>query len=176
MHPSPCLEQMLGSLERCRGPARVLDLGPAEEATLSFLGDRHLEMHVASLDPDPAGRVKLPEYDAGAFRAILGWDFLLRVEAGARPKLAQALSRWLAPAGDLLLVLPISTVRRPMAFRFRVQGPSALEYRPVGPLVGGSILTTREVLSLFPDLEGNGARILRHGAREFLLHRPAEEA
>ena len=173
VRPSPGLAQLLASLERLRRPASILDLGPAEESTLKFLGDRGMEVQVAALAPDANGRVKLPKYDSAAFRAILAWDYLVRVEPGSRVALAQSLSSWLAPGGDLFLVLPISAVRPCFAYRFRIHGQSELDYRPVGRPLGNAFLSTREVLSLFPALQGSGARILRHGAREFLLRREA---
>ena len=175
VRPSPALAELFAGVDRSPGSGRVLDLGPAEEATLKFLGDQALEVHVAALEPDPNGGIQLPQYDPATFRAILAWDYLARVDDSARSELAAALARWLAPGGDLFLILPISVSRSPVAYRFRVAGRSELDYRPLGRLPAGiSALSTRDVLSLFSSLECTGARILRHGVREFLLRRPPQ--
>ncbi len=55
VRPSPALAELFAGVDRSPGSGRVLDLGPAEEATLKFLGDQALEVHVAALEPDPNG-------------------------------------------------------------------------------------------------------------------------
>ena len=171
MHPSPGLAQLLGSLSGGPRPARVLDLGRADEATLNFLGGRGLEVQVAALEPPSGANALLPEFEAAAFRAILGWDVPMRLAKGPRDTLARSLSTWLAPAGLLHLVLPLREGPPHWTYRFRVLGESRLEYFPQQPLPAASIPSTRDVLDWFPDLDCSGALILRHGAREFLFRR-----
>ena len=171
--PSPGLSELLAAVGRM-APARVLDLGPAQESTVRLLAERRLEVHVAALEPDSRGRIALPEYEDGAFAGILAWDYLVRMRSAARLRLATALSRWLRPGGGVLLILPISSYRGTLAYRFRTHGPSQVEYIPQAPLDPTTIPSTRKVLEMFADLECSGARILRHGAREFVLRKPRD--
>lgn len=157
-------------------PVRVLDLAPVDEKNLLFLAERGFEVQVAALAPDPSGRVELPAYESGTFHGILAWDYPIRLDGSHRVRLAAALQRWLAPGGELLLILPIASHGPGRVHRFRIRGPGRIEYSPLGPAVGDSGLPTRMVLSLFAELQGSGARVVRQGSREFILRRSVEES
>jgi hypothetical protein len=172
--PSPSLAELCECLDRVGRPARVLDLGPVQDATLNFFGRRGLEVRVAALEADPRGGLELPRLPDRSIHGILAWDFLVRVPLERRPALARTLAGWLAPGGGLLLVLPQRGGKPPWGYRFRVRDSGRLEYIAHPPLRNPAPPTARDVLAWFPDLEGAGARILRHGACEFLLRRPPE--
>ena len=170
VYPSPGLKETLEHLRRGGGP--VLDLGPADDGTLSFLGELHYEVQVADLDTVSLTQGGSLPYGQEAYRAVLGWDILFRVQPEKRSGLADAFSSWLQPGGVLFLLLPLDTRGLGWSYRFGILGPGTLEYRPGRALLADPVPSNREVLSLFPGLECNGARILRHGAREFVLRRP----
>ena len=169
--PSPGLSELLESAGRL-APARVLDLGPAQETTIQLLTERRLEIQIAALEPDAVGKAPLPTYEPGSFAGIFGWDYLVRTPPSSRERFAQALIRWLAPGGVVLLILPLLSRDGVFSHRFRVHGASQLEYVPQGALDPDGIPSTRNVLVMFEGLECTGARILRHGAREFVLKKP----
>jgi len=150
----------------------VLDLGPADDGTLSFLGELHYEVQVADLDTVSLTRGDALPYQQEGYRAVLGWDILFRVQRQQRSALAGTFAGWLQPGGVLFLLLPLDSRGLGWSYRFRILGPSRLEYRPGRALLADPVPSNREVLSLFPGLQCNGARILRHGAREFVLRRP----
>lgn len=168
--PSPGLAELLEAVARL-SPSRFLDLGPAQESTIELLTHRHIEVQVAALEPDALGRGPLPEFEEASFTGILCWDYLVRLPPTARPRLAAAVSRWLAPGGGALLVLPIPARSGLQTFRFRARSERELEYIPQGPLDPGLVPTTRRILEMFEDLDCTGARILRHGAQEFVLRK-----
>lgn len=172
VHPSPGLKETLEHLGGGGGP--VLDLGPADDGTLSFLGELHYEVQVADLDAVALARGDALPYEREAYRAVLGWDILFRMPREQRSSLAATFSGWLQPGGVLLLLLPLDGRGVGWSYRFRILGPSTLEYRPGRALLAHPVPSNRDVLSLFPDLQCNGARILRHGAREFVLRRPRD--
>jgi hypothetical protein len=153
------------------GGGGVLDLGPADEGTLSFLGGLGYEVQVAGI----SGAVRLEDlrFQEEGYRAVLAWDLLFRAPCEQRPALADTLTRYVRPGGVLFLVLPPDGRAAGWSYRFRILGPSRLEYRPGRSLLAGPVPTNREVLALFSCMQCNGARLLRHGAREFLLRRPA---
>jgi hypothetical protein len=168
---SPGLRELLEGARRL-APARALDLGPADQSTLRVLGDLRLEVNVAALDPEGSQASSLPDYEDGAFAAILAWDYLVRLRAARRERLASCLVRWLAPGGGMLVILPIPSRRGARAHRFRLRSAFQIESLPLGPVEPAAVPTTREVLAMFSGLECSGARILRHGSREFFLRRP----
>ncbi len=150
----------------------MLDLGPADEGTLSFLGGRGFEVQVLDLEPETAGAPESLGIEKGSFDAVLGWDLVFRVDLELRAKFSQAMADWLAPGGALLLILPLEPEGASWSYRFRIAGLSELGYRPGRGRLVGPAPSNREVLRTFPDLLCTGARILRHGAREFVLRRP----
>ena len=170
VYPSPGLKETLEHLGGGGGP--VLDLGPADDGTLSFLGELHYEVQVADLDAAALARGDALPYEREAYRAVLGWDILFRVQREQQSTLADTFAGWLQPGGVLFLLLPLDSRGLGWSYRFRILGPSRLEYRPGRALLADPVPSNREVLSLFPGLACNGARILRHGAREFVLRRP----
>lgn len=150
-----------------------MDLGPADEGTLSFLGELHYKVHVADLNTVSLTRGDTLPYPQEGYRAVLGWDLLFRVQQEQRLALAQTFCDWLQPGGVLFLLLPLDSRGLGWSYRFRILGPSTLEYRPGKSMLADPVPSNREILALFPGLECNGARILRHGAREFVLRRPS---
>ncbi len=169
VYPSPGLKE---TLEHLGGGGPVLDLGPADDGTLSFLGELHHEVQVADLDAAALALGDALPYEREAYRAVLGWDILFRVQREQRSALADTFAGWLQPGGVLFLLLPLDSRGLGWSYRFRILGPSRLEYRPGRALLADPVPSNREVLLLFPGLECYGARSLRHGAREFVLRRP----
>ena len=168
-HPSPGLKAVLEQLGGSGG--QVLDLGPADEGTLSFLGGLGYEVQVADLRG--AGACDFSTFQEEGYQAVLAWDLLARMPQEERPRLASRLSSLLRPGGVLFQVLPADGPTAGWHYRFRILATGRVEYRPGGGVLTGPVPTNREVLRLFSSLQCSGARILRHGAREFILRRPA---
>jgi hypothetical protein len=182
------------------GRGTLLDLGPAWQSTLSFFIERGFKVYSEDLltawrdylraeeerlravpaggdagDTSPAARAEafLREnlsYAEESFDAVLLWDLLDYLEAGAAAKVVTRLSDLVRTGG---VVLAAFHVRKPESFhRYRVHDAQSIELIPAPQLVPPQqVYQNREILNLFSRFQSSRTFVGRDQLREGLFLR-----
>ena len=178
---SACLLANFVDALRKRPEPIVVELGPATEGNVAFLGE-----HVACrifvedlLEKLPRGDadddVVLPplEYANESVAGILCWDILDYLSPSAGQDLADDLARILRPGGALLLYHRTESLVDPRRVKYEIVDEESLRWRICNDTVPrpSRVLQSREVAKLFRSLNIAGAIRLKSQMREVMFRK-----
>jgi cyclopropane fatty-acyl-phospholipid synthase-like methyltransferase len=178
--------------------ARVLDLGPVWQSTVSFFIDKgyristedllrawkdFLSGEEESLRKAPVGAEAIKvspsmlvdkfletalQYPERSFHGILAWDLLDYFDPEVVPRLMERLSRLLHPGGALLALFHSRPAER--FHRYRVVDSQTIEWLPSPTVaVHAHVFQNREILSLFAEFRSSKTFVGRDQVREALF-------
>jgi 2-polyprenyl-3-methyl-5-hydroxy-6-metoxy-1,4-benzoquinol methylase len=170
---------------------RVLDLGAASQANISFFTELGHKVYTEDVYPvltgnnyrlrDENGRGRLDgdaflaenlNYQMLLFDAVICWDLLDQLEESMVRPLVDRLHRIVKPGGALLAFFhtaePGSKVQ---VHRYRIQAVDTLELLPRGDIVLRRPLNNRNIENLFKDFHSLKFFLARDNLREVLVVR-----
>ncbi len=178
---SACLLANFVDALRKRPEPIVVELGPATEGNVAFLGE-----HVACrifiedlLDKLPLGEaadsvVPPPlQYANESVDGILCWDIFDYLSPSAGQDLADDLARILRPGGALLLYHRTESMSDPRRVKYEIVDEESLRWRVCNDAVPrpSRVLQSREVAKLFRSLNIAGAIRLKSQMREVMFRK-----
>ena len=178
---SACLLANFVNALRKRPEPIVVELGPATEGNVAFLGE-----HVACrifvedlLEKLPRGDaehdvVPAPlEYANESVDGILCWDIFDYLSPSAGRDLADDLARILRPGGALLLYHRTESMSDPRRVKYEIVDEESLRWRVCNDAVPrpSRVLQSREVAKMFRSLNIAGAIRLKSQMREVLFRK-----
>jgi len=194
--PAASLRRSNGLREFCRElrgqeGLRVLDLGAASQANISFFTELGHKIYTEDLYPalnSSAYRVRdenrqwrfepdafLTEnlsYQMLLFDAVLCWDLLDQLEENALRPVVYRLHRIVKPGGVLLSFFHTAEPGAAVPiYRYRIQGSDTLELIPRGRLTLRRPLNNRNIETLFKDFHSLKFFLARDNLREVLVIR-----
>lgn len=170
---------------------RVLDLGAASQANISFFTDLRHKVYTEDIYPVLNGasyRVRdengqwhfdveafLGEnvnYQMLLFDAVLCWDLMDQLEESALRPLVARLHRVVKPGGVLLSFFHTAEPGAAVpVYRYRIQSPDTLELLPRGQFTLRRPLNNRNIKTLFKDFHSLKFFLARDNLREVLTIR-----
>lgn len=178
---SACLLANFVNALRKRPEPIVVELGPATEGNVAFLGE-----HVACrifvedlLEKLPLGDaehdvVPAPlEYGNESVDGILCWDIFDYLSPSAGQELADDLARILRPGGALLLYHRTESMLDPRRVKYEIVDEESLRWRVCNDAVPrpSRVLQSREVAKMFRSLNIAGAIRLKSQMREVMFRK-----
>jgi len=185
------LEEIQRRFEVLKRGGRVLDLGAASQANISFFTELGHKIYTEDLYPalnSSAYRVRdenrqwrfepdafLTEnlsYQMLLFDAVLCWDLLDQLEENALRPVVYRLHRIVKPGGVLLSFFHTAEPGAAVPiYRYRIQGSDTLELIPRGRLTLRRPLNNRNIETLFKDFHSLKFFLARDNLREVLVIR-----
>jgi len=178
--------------------ARVLDLGPAWQSTVSFFIEKGYRISAEDLlrtwkdflvseeenlrkapvgaETDKISPAMLADkflqsalqYPEKSFQGVLAWDLLDYFDPEVLPRLIERLSVLLQPGGALLALFHSRPAER--YHRYRVVDSQTIELLPSPTIaVHAHVFQNREILSLFADFRSSKTFVGRDQVREALF-------
>lgn len=184
-HGSPGLEAIAASLGPDAG-CRVLDLGPAVPANITFYGGFANHVRVVDAVQELADHVEI-EGDDGGFDGLLdeiwrgvqgdfdvamAWDLISHVDRQLARAVIARLHVVCRPGARLFLMTYAGSVMPSRPQVFEIRSASRLLYRPVSAgLVPSRQIPPAEVDRLLRGFQVEYSYLLRHGIREYVAIR-----
>ena len=180
---SACLLASFVDALRKRPEPVVVELGPATEGNVAFLGghvacrifveDLLEKLPQAQGDPDHEVAVPALEYPDESVDGILCWDIFDYLSPAAGRHLAEDLARILRPGGALLLYHRTESMSDPGRVKYEIVDASKLRWRICNDAVPrpSRVLQSREVAKMFRSLNIAGAIRLKSQMREVMFRK-----
>lgn len=178
---SACLLANFVNALRKRPEPIVVELGPATEGNVAFLGENvacriFVEDLLEKLPQGDADHdVVLPplEYARESVDGILCWDIFDYLSPGAGQDLADDLARILRPGGALLLYHRTESMSDPRRVKYEIVDEESLRWRVCNDAVPrpSRVLQSREVAKMFRSLSIAGSIRLKSQMREVMFRK-----
>lgn len=178
---SPGLGALFGLLKE-DGRHAILDLGPASDRHLRFLGRYARQIRFAGLVPEPPrGEALLSAIGALApqpghsYDVVLAWNVLDRLDRAEREALIGRLAAFTAPGGRLYAAVDASGAPTVRPVRSAIIDVDRVEHHVVGPPEPARPqLLPAHMERLLSPFEITHAFMLRVGLREYVAMKPRD--
>ncbi len=178
---SACLLANFVDALRKRPEPIVVELGPATEGNVAFLGEHvacriFVEDLLGKLPQGDAEHDVVPpplEYANESVDGILCWDIFDYLSPSAGQDLADDLARILRPGGALLLYHRTESMSDPRRVKYEIVDEESLRWRVCNDAAPRPyrVLQSREVAKMFRSLNIDGAIRLKSQMREVMFRK-----
>ena len=180
---SACLLSNFVDALRKRPQPVVVELGPATEGNVAFLGENvacriHVEDLLAKLsqtqdDADDDAMLPPLEYADESIDGILCWDIFDYLSPSVGQDLADDLARILRPGGAVLLYHRTESLADTRRVKYEIVDETQLRWRVCNDVMPrpSRVLQSREVAKMFRSLNVTGAIRLKSQMREVMFRK-----
>ena len=170
----------LFALLREDGRHSILDLAPASDRHLRFLGRYSRHIRFAGLVPEPptgeglaSALAALAPNPSQPYDVVLAWDVFDRLDRSERSSLVALLAEFTAPGARLYAVVDASGAPTVQPVRSTIVDIDRVAQHPVGsPRPARPQLLPAHMEGLFSPFEITHAFMLRIGLREYVTMKP----